>query len=80
MGERFRIWCGAAWTGRGWAWDWAVIDTRLAPADRRVSWPGRVARGEGWPSWRAAMEEAARYRRQIIDERLYLRYEGIIAS
>lgn len=70
---RFRIWCGAAWTRRGWQWHWIVYDMALKPVDKRVSDPGQVARG--WqPSWGAAMEEAARYRRRIIDERVYLLY------
>lgn len=71
--ERFRIWCGAAWTARGWDWQWSVIDMELARTDQRVSWPGQVARGHQ-PSWQAAMEDAARYRRHIISERVYLRW------
>jgi hypothetical protein len=68
VGERFRIWCGGVLAADGWEWHWQVSDTELRAYDRRISAPGVVARG--WqPSWSAALEDAARYRRHVIDER-----------
>jgi hypothetical protein len=77
--ERFRIWCGAAWSEHGWQWHWDVIDTELRPFDRRVSAPGVVARG--WqPSWQRAMEAAAAHRDHIITWQVDLTYAHVFTE